>query len=124
MQKSFAISLMLLVGSVFAQGAFAVTSTPMPEEGFAVASNNQGGEGESRTAVAAPTAIDAMHRSGPAGGSDSTDAAHDTTPVEPTKPVGPEHVHAAAPADGTAATTPRKARPNTHWQSLLPGVMK
>jgi hypothetical protein len=107
-------------------GAYAATSIPMPEAGFAVASNNGGAD-----TIATPMSSDL------GGGTTRIDRdveiAVDTpngnaAPVTADKTVLRDgRAVKNIPTDGTApansTTTSHKSRGNAHWQSLLPGLM-
>jgi hypothetical protein len=115
MLNRLAITFVAAAGLLLSSAALAVTSTPMPEEGFAVASNGHGGSIE-------PYAVD---DGGSAGSGDSTPVQSpdgDKAPVDPTgaKPLRPDHPRSS---DG-AANPAHKSRGSARWQSLLPGVMK
>ena len=100
-------------------GARAATSIPIPEAGFALASN-------SGDAIATPMSSDM-------GGGSSRSVRPSEVAVETpdrdssnTAPSHDEHTQKAAPADAAnnSSTTARKSRSNAHWQALLPGLMR
>ena len=119
MLNRLAIASAAAAGLLLSSAALAVTSTPMPEEGFAVASNAHSSSIEPY--ALAPVQDD----SGSSGGGESASAQSpdgDKTPADPAsaKPVRADHTRAS---DG-AASPAHKAHGNARWQSLLPGVMK
>jgi hypothetical protein len=127
MLKHLILVVIALAGSLPLANAFAATSIPMPEAGFALASNNGGAE-----SITAPMSSDM------GGGTTNIDRAAEIaleTPSGDAAPVtsGNASAHAdrsskTAPVDGSvpanSTSTAHKSRGNAHWQSLLPGLMK
>jgi hypothetical protein len=127
MLKHYAIFAVALAGSLPLTGAFAATSIPMPEAGFALASNN----GSSDT-IAAPMPSDIS------GGAARANRVADIAANAPSSDVAPattgnavvrdDRAGKGTPADGSvpanSTTTSHKSRGNAHWQSLLPGLMR
>jgi hypothetical protein len=126
MLKHFFLFVVALAGSLPLTGAFAATSIPMPEAGFALASNN----GSSDT-IAAPMPSDM------GGGTTRVNHVAADVPsgdiVPATATTGDaiardDHAGKGAPTDGSvpanSTATSHKSRGNAHWQSLLPGLMR
>ena len=127
MLKQFFPVVIALVGLQLSANAFAATSIPMPEAGFALASNNGGAE-----TITAPMSSDM------GGGASNLNRAAEIaleTPGGDAAPITSGAVMAhddrpakSVPTAGTApansASTAHKSRGNAHWQSLLPGLMK
>jgi hypothetical protein len=126
MLKHLILVVIALAGSLPLANAFAATSIPMPEAGFALASNNGGAE-----SITAPMSSDM------GGGTTNIDRAAEIALETPgdAAPVtsGNASAHSdrsakTAPADGSvpanSTSTTHKSRGNAHWQSLLPGLMK
>jgi hypothetical protein len=127
MLKYIAIVALACAACTSGSAAYAATSIPMPEAGFALASN----AGSGVDTITTPMPSDAggglrnSERLDPGPDSATT---HDSAPTDATVTTGAhaDHGHAATNADGTPNTTAatHKARGNAHWQSLLPGLMK
>ncbi len=127
MLKQYFIFAVAFAASLPLTGAFAATSIPMPEAGFALASNN--GSAES---IAAPMSSDVS------GGTTRANRVVEIAADAPSTDVAPTNTTNAAarddraskgtPADGSvpanSTTTSHKSRGNAHWQSLLPGLMR
>ena len=120
--STFALALIALFAF---DGARAATSIPIPEAGFALASNNGSdaiatpmsndmGGGTSRSLRGSEVAVETPDRD-----SSNSEAAGNAAGRE-------EHAQKAAPADSASnsSTTTRKSRGNAHWQALLPGLMR
>ena len=126
MLKHYVIFAVAFAASLPLTGAFAATSIPMPEAGFALASNNGGAES------IAPMSSDM------AGGTTRVNRVADIAANEPSSNVAPvtsgnatvrdDHAGKGTPTDGSvpanSTSTSHKSRGNAHWQSLLPGLMK
>ncbi len=127
MLKHFLLVVIASAGALPLANAFAATSIPMPEAGFALASNNGGAE-----SITAPMPSDM------GGGTTNVNRAAeialetpggDATPVKSgNTSAHSERSSKSTPIDGNApansTSTARKSRGNAHWQSLLPGLMK
>ena len=127
MLKHYVIFAVALAGSLPLTGALAATSIPMPEAGFALASNNGGVD-----VMPAPMSNDM------GGGSTRADRVADIATNEASGDVTPtttgnaiardDHSGKGTPVDGSvpanSTTTSHKSRGNAHWQSLLPGLMR
>jgi hypothetical protein len=114
----------VVLASLFAlHGARAATSIPLPEAGFALASNDaitssmpgDLGGGSSHPKHATEVVADAPDSDVARGGGGSSTNRDD-------------HAQKPTPNDGNTAnnssTTTRKSRGNAHWQALLPGLMR
>lgn len=105
-------------------GAYAATSIPMPEAGFAVASNNGGSE-----TIATPMPIDTgggamridVEIAVDTPNGNAAPVTTDKTVLRDGRAVKGVPTDGAAPANSTS--TSHKSRGNAHWQSLLPGLM-
>jgi hypothetical protein len=126
MLKHFFLFAIASTGALPLAGAFAATSIPTTEAGFALASNSGGAE-----SIAAPMPSDI------GGGTANIDRAAeialerpggDAAVVSGNAIARDDRAGKNAPADGSAPAnstgTARKSRGNAHWQSLLPGLMK
>jgi hypothetical protein len=128
MPNSLARVAFALAASLSAACAEAATSMPMPEAGFALASNSGGGV----DTIAAPMSSDlgggAIHqptRTRPDAEVSVETAANDPAVATEKTNVREEHPHNAGDnaQSGAAASVGHKSRANAHWQSLLPGLM-
>ena len=127
MLKHFFMFVVALAGSLPLAGAFAATSIPMPEAGFALASNNGGAD-----TTTAPVSNEV------GGGATRANRVADIAANAPINDVAPaisgnavvrdDRANKGAPTDGSvpanSTTTSHKSRGNAHWQSLLPGLMR
>jgi hypothetical protein len=127
MLKHYVIFAVALAGSLPLTGAFAATSIPIPEAGFALASNSG-----SSDSIAAPIPSDM------GGGAARANHVVDVVSDAPSADAEPatsgntiardDHAGKSAPVDGSvpanSTTTSHKSRGNAHWQSLLPGLMR
>jgi hypothetical protein len=127
MLKHLILFVIASAGSLPLANAFAATSIPMPEAGFALASNNGGAE-----SITAPMPSDM------GGGTTKVDRAAEIALETPSGDAAPatsgnasahgDRAGKNSPLDGSvpanSASTAHKSRGNAHWQSLLPGLMK
>ncbi len=116
MPNRLAVATLCCVGLAFASAAHAVTSVPMPEEGFAVAAS--GGIEGPNLPIASDADSGANLRT-PGGARGDNSAENGTRDG-----AKPERAEPAHPALGSDAATPHKPRGSARWQSLLPGAMK
>lgn len=126
MLKHFSLVVIALSALPLAN-AFAATSIPMPEAGFALASNSGGAE-----SITTPMSSDM------GGGAPNVNRAAEIALETPGGDAAPvtsgdvlahsERTNKTAPIDGNvpanSTSTAHKSRGNAHWQSLLPGLMK
>ena len=117
---AFGLSLVVCAGNAVAVDA-------MPTGDFAH-SGGGSGSGEAETATAATRAagsVGAMHET--AARDVDTAIAHEPILPESAAINSTDNTRATRGTDAassSASTPSHKARPNAHWQSLLPGVMK
>ena len=127
MLKHIVTAVIACVGIATGFVTYAATSIPMPEAGFALASN--GGNGVDT--ITAPASVDvggglrSAERRDPGPETTAETVSHDAVPADTTA-THTDHVHPAASDGAPVAATSgaHKARGNAHWQSLLPGLMK